>query len=201
MYNHHHLKYICLCVLCMYVRACVLCMYVWACVLVHVHLHIQSPECVFASSHFFHRPSLQYGHRHVEPWLHPSRAVHGIPTVPWGERGGAAGLHHGDVGIPQPFPSGRGTKKEALLWWVIRGDVGRKACVGKERVVELVASICGFISVKELFYMPHGCGIERNYPMKYTPLLTKVHQGHWYFMRMVVTGWKAGTHITNYTYM
>lgn len=32
--------------------------------------------------------------------------------------------------------------------------------------------------------------------MKYTPLLTKVHQGHWYFMRMVVTGWKAGTHIT-----
>ena len=132
-----------------------------ACMCVHVYLYVyvctfKVLSVRFASSHFFHRPSLQYGHRHVEPWLHPSRTVHGIPTVPWGERGGAAGLHYGDVGIPQPFPSGRGTEKEALLWWVIRGDVGRKACGGKERVVEQVASICGFISVKELFYMPHG---------------------------------------------
>ena len=61
------------------------------------------------------RDAVQHGHRHVESGVHLGRAVHGLPAVPRGERGGTASLHHGDIWSPLPLSPQRRSEKEALL--------------------------------------------------------------------------------------
>lgn len=68
------------------------------CICFSVHIH---PESVLPIAGGDPGPTLLHAYRHVELWLYPGGAVHGVPPVSRGERGGAAGLYHGGSGTPQ----------------------------------------------------------------------------------------------------
>lgn len=85
------------------------------CICFSVHVH---PESVLPLAWGDPGVTLLHANRHVELWLYPGGAVHGVPPVPRGERGGAAGLYHGGPGTPQWKRAGSGHQEAPLLWLV-----------------------------------------------------------------------------------
>lgn len=85
------------------------------CICFSVHVH---PESVLPLARGDPGVTLLHADRHVELWLYPGGAVHRVPPVPRGERGGAAGLYHGGPGTPQRKRAGSGHQEAPLLWLV-----------------------------------------------------------------------------------
>ena len=91
---------------------CVKCGCYFVCFSVYVH-----SESVLPVPGGDPRPALLHAYRHVEFWLHPGRALHGLPTVSWGEWGRATGLYYGNPGASTAEHSRTGNTAEAFLWW------------------------------------------------------------------------------------
>lgn len=85
------------------------------CICFSIHVH---PESVLPLARGDSGVTLLHADRHVELWLYPGGAVHGVPPVPRRERGGAAGLYHGGPGTPQWQRAGSGHQEAPLLWLV-----------------------------------------------------------------------------------
>ncbi|GBM39690.1 hypothetical protein AVEN_232454-1, partial [Araneus ventricosus] len=60
-------------------------------------------------------PPVRSPDRHVEPGLHPGRAVHRLPPLPRRERSRPAGLHHGDLRAPSSLRPRSSLQKKTLL--------------------------------------------------------------------------------------
>ena len=80
-----------------------------------VHIH---PEPFLPLSRGDTRPRLLHGHRHVQPRLHPCRALYRFPALPWRERGRTVGLYHGNPrSSTRPSPW-EGQTSQNILWSV-----------------------------------------------------------------------------------
>lgn len=116
-----------------------LCLFCLFCLWVHtlippppVYTYIQSrfyrsPEVILGQNYHFAseskialirgetHPEMFPSSRHVEPRLHPRRTLHGLPDLPWGERAGAALMHHGGLGATGKVPGRQELAQEPLL--------------------------------------------------------------------------------------
>ena len=97
----------------------------------HTHAHTHT--------HISHRPALQHVNRHVELRLHPGRALHGLPSLPGGERGGAAVLHHGDLRAALTNTAAGGPEEKTVFWLVV------KSCIRSHCAYTVEPLYCGHL--------------------------------------------------------
>ena len=80
---------------------------------ISLHLHSES-VLSFSRSHSWN--GLQHGYRHVEPWLHFSRIIYGIPHLSRRERTRTVVVYHGSSRLAGQGVYQSQSASKAILW-------------------------------------------------------------------------------------